>query len=1110
MVTTTDDFFDALVELSILEESEAATIRQKAGSGGAGVKLLARELIRQGKLTEFQARCIVRGKGKSLLLGNYLLQEKIGAGGMGQVFKATHRVMKRDVALKILPEHLTRDWDLLRRFHREIQAAGKLSHPNIVTAFDADRAGDVHYYVMELVAGRDLASLVADQGPLGVQQAIECTIQAARGLEYAHRQGMVHRDVKPHNLLLDTAGQIKILDLGLVRVQGSEDAEQTELTATGIVMGTVNYMAPEQAVDTHSADARSDIYSLGCTLYFMLTGKMVYAGDSVVARILAHRDQPIPQLSDSRTDIPSGLQDVFNGMLAKLPEARYQTMGEVIAALEQCGSADAIGHAVPLDPALVRFLHSRPTDLSMSGSGDADASVSGQGITTPSTAALQPTLIAPMTSPSLVTQKLPTPQPSPSAAVSAVRRNRSRGLWLPLTGGGAMLLLLLGVIVIRIKGPGGETTVKVPDGSDVTVLEDGTVDVTLPNGKQEAHNGTTSDDSDRTYQMQLPSVVKPPEPGDYALEFDGKDDYVAIKIPELKELQPRTIEAKVRLYHPEKTDIPKEFKAVAVNAGGAILNWFWYNWRVTLHSSDPNHTGPNFERVFRPLETSERLCMLAGVFDQQTLHLFGNGVKSGVTLRRLVGSRNLEIESLPNWDPKLHEDLFIGALQESGNEECYFFRGLIDEVRISSVARYTEDYEPTRRFEPDEHTIALYHFDEGQGDVLKDFSGNNHHGRIFGAKWVRADGSPIPADTISGSQYKLERDIAARVVERGGNVKLMIRSPREGLRIDKPADLPDADFTIVEIRLYSITNLTEADFDRIDELSALTVLMVADSNATIEHVRESLTMPSLLDILLQHSQIRTSELGELELNAAATHLGISIDQVTDDWVFLERFPHLRMLDIHGIRDVSTLDKIRIPQQLHTLQFENAVNLPNAAVARFQESHPGLRLLRKDLGTVSVVGKDPVPSIAETLIQQGFRLNGLNLDGKPWISEERSTNPRQSLYGLQEIEFPSGVTPSEEHFAAIRRVTPWLYTLKAKGIVGADFVAANLKDQRRLVTLDLTGTDLSDMGLADLQTIPSLRWLSIGQTQVTESGVQAFRDHCPRCAIESDFGTFNVD
>src|SRR5579872_1447075 len=185
---------------------------------------LVRELVRQKKLTKFQVEEVSRGKGKSLVLGNYTILDKIGAGGMGQVFRAEHRRMKRVVAVKLLPAALMKDPAVVARFEREVTAVARLNHPNIVTAFDADNVSGVHLLIMEYVDGSDLSALVKKNGPFSVGEAVNCILQAARGLEAAHAAGVVHRDIKPANLLLDRNGVIKILDMGLARLNAEADA----------------------------------------------------------------------------------------------------------------------------------------------------------------------------------------------------------------------------------------------------------------------------------------------------------------------------------------------------------------------------------------------------------------------------------------------------------------------------------------------------------------------------------------------------------------------------------------------------------------------------------------------------------------------------------------------------------------------------------------------------------------------------------------------------------------------------------------------------------------------------------------------------------------------
>ena len=287
----------------------------------------------------------MQGKTRGLVIGNYLVLDKLGAGGMGMVFKARHRRLKRVVALKLLPPSMARDESAVLRFRREAKAAAKLSHRNVVAVLDADEHRGLHFLVMEYVEGRDLSRVVRELGPLPIPQAVDCIVQAARGLKAASEAGVVHRDIKPSNLLLEPGGTVKILDMGLARLDdtkgllGAGGAEpDAGLTQSNLLMGTVDYMSPEQAFNPKHADHRSDIYSLGCTLHFLLTGRPPYSADTLVARLIAHREQPIPVLSAARPDVPKTLDDLLERMLAKAPGDRISSLDELIIALGDTGA----------------------------------------------------------------------------------------------------------------------------------------------------------------------------------------------------------------------------------------------------------------------------------------------------------------------------------------------------------------------------------------------------------------------------------------------------------------------------------------------------------------------------------------------------------------------------------------------------------------------------------------------------------------------------------------------------------------------------------------------------------------------------------------------------
>jgi len=268
-------------------------------------------------------------------LAEYRLLEKLGRGGMGVVYKALHTELDRIVAVKVLPLGQVDDEQAVARFKREIKAVGRLDHPNIVRAYDARESGGTHFLAMELVTGVDLANLVRRLGPLPIGDACELVRQAALGLDCAHQQGLVHRDIKPSNLMVSDAGVVKILDMGLARFRTLQPADG-EMTMSGQALGTPDYMAPEQVKDSHGADIRADLYSLGCTLYFLLTGQAPFSGAAyrtAFDKMTAHVHQSVSPVVHFRSEVPGKLVKILDRTLAKEPDDRYATPAELAEAV---------------------------------------------------------------------------------------------------------------------------------------------------------------------------------------------------------------------------------------------------------------------------------------------------------------------------------------------------------------------------------------------------------------------------------------------------------------------------------------------------------------------------------------------------------------------------------------------------------------------------------------------------------------------------------------------------------------------------------------------------------------------------------------------------------
>jgi serine/threonine-protein kinase len=293
---------------------------------------LAGELLHRRWLTAFQISRIFRGCASGLVLGHYVLLDRLGLGGMGEVFKAREVRLGRHVALKVFRKERISNPELVDRFYHEVQAAARLSHPNIIHAYDAEQIGGTHVFAMEYVDGIDLSRFVKQCGSLPVPRACEYVRQAGLGLQHIHENGMVHRDIKPGNLMRAHPGNaIKILDMGLARFrQDEEEADADRLTRLGFVMGTVDFISPEQALDSRRADIRSDLYSLGCTFYYLLTGQVPFPTVEPMNKLIAHSRESAAPIEKLGVQASPRLCAIVTRLMAKCPDDRYQTPAELI------------------------------------------------------------------------------------------------------------------------------------------------------------------------------------------------------------------------------------------------------------------------------------------------------------------------------------------------------------------------------------------------------------------------------------------------------------------------------------------------------------------------------------------------------------------------------------------------------------------------------------------------------------------------------------------------------------------------------------------------------------------------------------------------------------
>ncbi|MFO0964922.1 MAG: serine/threonine-protein kinase [Gemmataceae bacterium] len=331
-VASVDALLDLIRDSGVVEAQEMDAFLA-THENTAGPKALANALIEASLLTPFQAKHLLAGRKRGLMLGQYRILEQIGKGGTAQVYLAEHRKMRRKVAIKVLPPFYADDEEALSRFYREARAIAALDHPTIIKAHDVACEGDIHYLVMEYVEGTSLKDHLEKRGPLPIAEATAYIDQTLSGLQHAFERGLIHRDIKPGNLILERTGCIRILDMGLVKFFEENDDTLTRDLSKGAVLGTADYLSPEQALSCHEVDVRSDIYSIGATFYTLLAGEPPFHHSKLTQKLMDHQFNDPPPLGKRRRDVPPGLCALIMRMMAKKPEDRFQTPAEARDAL---------------------------------------------------------------------------------------------------------------------------------------------------------------------------------------------------------------------------------------------------------------------------------------------------------------------------------------------------------------------------------------------------------------------------------------------------------------------------------------------------------------------------------------------------------------------------------------------------------------------------------------------------------------------------------------------------------------------------------------------------------------------------------------------------------
>jgi serine/threonine protein kinase len=428
--TTDAELIDLIQKSNVVEAPSLTAYLQQLRDDSAlpqEASVLAERMVQDGILTYFQAEQILLGKWKRFSIGKYKVLERIGAGGMGQVFLCEHKLMRRRVAVKVLPTAKAEEHDSLERFYREARAVAALDHPNLVRAFDIDQEEALHFLVLEYVDGASLQDIVRKSGPMDPNRACHYVYQSALGLQYAFEvAGLVHRDIKPSNILVDRSGLVKILDMGLARFFHDQQDMLTKKSDES-VLGTADYLAPEQALDSHKVDIRGDIYSLGATFYFLLTGQPPFADGSVAQKLIWHQTRKPKPIRLARPDVSEAISAIQERMMAKDPGARFQTPKDLALALAPFIQTPIAPPAEAELPRLSRAAAAvgATSTAQVSSRIGLRLPVPGSGLPTGYTPVMRPTMTPPV--PVAVRPTIPTSGGGVAKTAAAVREASSPG-----------------------------------------------------------------------------------------------------------------------------------------------------------------------------------------------------------------------------------------------------------------------------------------------------------------------------------------------------------------------------------------------------------------------------------------------------------------------------------------------------------------------------------------------------------------------------------------------------------------------------------------------------------------------------------------------------------
>ena len=1055
-----DDFLTGLSQSGLLPASDVASARDRSHKDPttSTVAGLIEWLVQEHKLTRYQANILARGQSGGLVLGNYVILDKLGQGGMGTVFKARHRRMNRLVALKVLPQSLSSLPEAIARFQREVEAAARLQHPNIAAAYDADEASGVHFLVMEYVDGPTLANYIKQRGPLPTTIAVRLAAQAARGLAAAHAQGIVHRDIKPSNIMLSRQGVLKVLDMGLAQVRGPETLELTsDVTQTGRVMGTVDYMAPEQARDAKNVDLRADIYRLGCTLYYLATGQTPAPGGSAAEKLLWHQAAIPLALSAAGVSSTPRLDDIVLRMMAKKVEDRPLSMHDVAEELERCvpdlPTADS---ALLLDGMDLVTEHGAST---LYGSNYGQATMHNLGDT--------------------LVSKAGRPVTKPSGPASPQSRT-----WL-YAGGLAVTALVAAVIAAPFFMNKPEPAPQPADKSTLFVRVDGEPAEVHVDG---VLLGRTTGNGQ---ELQL-NV----EPGERTVQIrrSGFEDYerrVKVGADEPFRLAAMLKKVGVAPATPVSIHAPYE----------KVLNWVFNNrGQVTATSG----VGQKYQLT--------ALSQLPAVpLEIQAIKLDGSGVRDAdlAALADVPDILDLSLANTPITDAGLVHleklrrlqrlNLSKTGVKSAGLEAVKRLSALVElnldgtEIDDQGLRKLSSMPRLERLFLTDTPIIT----DLGIAPLksLKSLKLLTLNGTSLSDALHKDLSAALPDLEIAWDGADVERGVAQRLLGKGATLAILDRAGQLQKGIASVESLPSGRVTIKEADLSTARGINDDDVKQLQNLSAVESLSLAGASLKPDGLAPLFGLQSLRKLDLGTLNLQPQMVTQLK--QTLKNCNVVIREPADVEFAKQILTAGGAINIQLAEQGTVYNDVRDPARLPAARFllrgiklDELPAVNDALFGRLGEL-PSLELLSLR-GTA--ITDDGLAKISACRSLKDLTLSGTKItaDGLAHLV------PLTKLAQLYLAETQIGG-------AGVRRLgeLPSLTDLSLQGVKLTDGDLTQLKRLDKLKFLDLSNTPITDAALEPLSGLPSLTSLRIVQTDVTDAGWEEFKSRLTGCNVQGD-------